>query len=160
MKSIVLALGLLGRDMPFSHFILPEDRPDEAGQFAGYCRGRLARHLAAIDQVPVSFPEPHSCAVGDVNGPLRLALPALLEIPADSVWMPVIPRRLDEQSSDAFVAGFGDAPFSFRLPAGVLRRRQAQVTHELPRRGEATHVEQFSDQRDRRERVDAMEAPQ
>ena len=44
------------------------------------------------------------------------------------------------------------------IAAGMLRRRQAKITHQLPRRPKAAEGVQLAEQQNPRDRVDALEA--
>ena len=64
------------------------------------------------------------------------------------------------QAPQVPVARLGDPATSAMFAAAVLAGHQPEVGHQRGRRGEAPHVVQLRGQAQRRDRVDAAEAPQ
>lgn len=74
--------------------------------------------------------------------------------------MTVVPGGFDEQPAGVLVAAFGDVPAVLLVAGGVLRRGQAEVAHQLARRGEAPDVADLGEQTERRPRRDRAKAAQ
>ena len=65
--------------------------------------------------------------------------------------MPITPRRLGDNAPQMRVARLADGASPYALPAGVLTRDHAGVTHQLAGLGKARELPELTDQRDRRD---------
>src|SRR6516164_6064148 len=104
--------------------------------------------------------QPHLGPPGDVADRRRLPLLTLLQTTADACWVAVVPRGLDQQTSDLAVAGLGNLAKSTLLAAGVLAGHQSDVAHQVARMGEALELSEFCHQTDGGNLVDGPQSHQ
>src|SRR2546425_1165456 len=113
------------------------NRPSERGHVP--CDGHhdLVHVLPARPQQPVPLAQPDLSFPR--NGPdlRRNLLQPELEMTADLCRIPIGPRAFDERPPRVPVARLGDTPLPPTGPRRVLRRREAEIAHQLPRRVEA-----------------------
>lgn len=71
-------------------------RPDEASQLTcDSCTGFVLMQ-APITKFPVPMTQPDLRFPGDLSNSLRKTVEALLDLPTDFCWMPIIPCRLNQ----------------------------------------------------------------
>jgi len=72
----------------------------------------------------------------------------------------VMPGSFVQQTPDTFISRFCYRAFFLFVPAGVFRRRQPQVAHQMPWRLEASELEYLSYNRDGGKSIDTVETTQ
>src|SRR5262249_24130073 len=105
--------------------------------------------LTAREQPAIPPAEPNLRPPGDVPHRRREILLTRLDRFGDLGAMAIGFRRLDQHAARVAVACLRDAAQPAPLPAGVLARREPEVAHQLPGRGEAREVAELRDRRDR-----------
>jgi hypothetical protein len=105
--------------------------------------------------MPVSFSK---SLVGDVYCPLRLIFSSLSEGLAGGEWMTVMPGCLYEQTTDAFISGFGYWAFVYFFTAGRFGGCKAEVAHKLTGAAETAEVKYFGNNGDCCEGIYAVKA--
>src|SRR2546422_7693300 len=113
------------------------DGPDKARELA-----RERDHdLVVIDvpggEAPVFGTQTQLRPPGDVTDGFRYSCLSGGDDACDPRRIAIGPGRLDQRAPRVAVARLGDRALVPVLPGGVLARHQAQVTHELARRGKA-----------------------
>ena len=137
-----------------------ERRPEKAGQLARDRDRDLGRGLVVFRQASEAPTQALLRLVRNRDHPARLAFASARERHADARPMLIVPRRFNQQPADQRVARSRDAAAAMLLAAGVLARDEPQKRHQGPRRGEPPEVVQLRQDQDRRQRIDAAEAPQ
>src|SRR5947209_3717814 len=122
-------------DGPSERRHLPRNRDDN-----------LVHMFAARAQQPVPLAQPQLGLPRDGAHLGGYVLQAELEMSTHFRWIPIGPGSLDEGPPGVTVPRLGDAALAPSLPRRVLRRRQAQVAHQLPRRIEPGQAARFGDQ--------------
>src|SRR6266540_19677 len=108
-------------------------RPHKARQLTRHRDADLVDLHAAGTQPSEASSEPQLCFPGHVSDRLWQVLRALLRPAADTRLEAVVPCRLGEQPPRMRIAGLGDAAADYPLTAGMLRRHQTQIRHQLAR---------------------------
>src|ERR1700686_2733333 len=83
---------------------------------------------------------------GDVAHGLALTFLSTGNLVAQSGWKAVVPSRFDQDPSGVCVACLGDIAAVMPFPGGVLRRHQAEITHQLLGMGESGEVPDLGNQ--------------
>ena len=137
------------------------ERPAEAGELAGDGDRDDRAALAALGVE--SSPDVVQAALGlpgDLDDVGWLSVLAAAERLSLRGRAAVVPGGLDQQPAGVPRAGLGDRALPALLTAGVLRRGQAEVAHQLPGLGEPLKLADLGAQSDRGERVDPAQAAQ
>ena len=122
------------------------DCPDEANQFPRDRGGDHGRQFPGPGQLAIPPTYPFlglPCRIADR---LRQALLPQNLFTADTRGEPITPGGLDQHSPRRTVPCLGDAALSARVAAGMFRRDQAEIRHQLAGIGEAGHVAEFGHQ--------------
>src|SRR6202044_813153 len=90
---------------------------------------------------------------GDVAHGLALAFLPTSNRVAQSGWKAVVPGRFHQDCAGVSVAGLCDIAPMMPLAGGVLRRYQAEITHELLGVRESTEVPDLGDEDDGGEKI-------
>ena len=117
---------------------LDPDSPDEAQQFAPHGGDDLALVFACRRQSGIAFREPDLRLPGDLLDGFRHSFLSLAQPGADGGPQPITPGRFNNDTSEMSVACLGNASTLRSVAAGVLAGNRAAVTHQLPRRIEAS----------------------
>src|SRR5882672_3416447 len=148
--------GYCGQLRSFSSLRLDAlaDGPDKARELA-----RERDHDLVVVEVPgvhtpVLGAQAQLRPPGDVADGFRYSCLSGGDDACDPRRIAIGPGRLDQRAPRVAVARLGDRALVPVLPGGVLARHQAQVTHELARRGKAGEIAQFRDERHRMHELD------
>src|SRR6516162_9090498 len=95
---------------------------------------------------------------GDIADDFRLSVLADVHEPAQTRLEAIVPRGLDQDATCVAIASLGDITLSLPLARRVLRRYQAEESHQFSWMGEASEVADFGDQRYRGDEVDSTQA--
>jgi len=116
------------------------DRPQERQNLPRDRRDDDVRVLAARNQAPIAFAEPHLGLPRDVLDGLGTVLEPQLQVRRYLGRVPIRPRGFNQRPARVAVAGLRDGPESTRLAGRVLARDQSDERGELPWRIEAGQV--------------------
>ena len=96
--------------------------------------------MFAIVESPELFVEPVLGFDRNGNNICWLSLSPAIKNEIGTTSVPIVPGRLGEDAASVGVACFGDGTAAFTLPGRPLGWNETEVTHEGPRRTEATDV--------------------
>src|SRR4029453_6700103 len=101
--------------------------PAPSGKLAGDRDHADRRALAPSVQPTPALVEPAVATLGPLPDHSGLTGLAALQLPAQPIWLAVMPGSLDQQPSGMAVAGLGDRPLDALGAAGVLGWDQPEI---------------------------------
>jgi len=125
--------------------MLTHHGPDESCEFSGDCDDGFILRFALPGQSPKTLMQAKHGPVGDVNCPLWLSFSSAFKLFANARAMSRVPATLGQQSTNETVAGLCDRSKLTPFSAGVLRRCQAEITHQGLWRFESAELEYLGD---------------
>ena len=106
--------------------------PDEAHHLTCDSSGDDHLRLSGRDKMAVALAHPQLSFPGDIARSFRQPLNPVMKFAADASLHPITPRALDQGAPRKPAARFGYPAPAHRVPAGMLRWRKTQISHQLP----------------------------
>src|SRR2546422_2913992 len=119
---------------------MARDIPEKPGELASDGDADLVWVQLARAQTSITVRQAQLRPPGDLAYGFGLALLADLQTATEACGEAVIPRRFHQHAPCMTVARLGDIPLATGAAGGVLRRYQAQKSHQLAGVGKAAEV--------------------
>ena len=119
--------------------------PHTRAQLTGHGHDDLIGMFAPGAELPIACAQPGLGLPTDVLERLGELLQAELQVSAHVGWVARRPGPFAQGPTGMGIAGLRDPSLASALAAGLFRRRQAQVLHELSRVINAGQVPEFGD---------------